>query len=210
VMTDGAALPIALSDLVANLRQRDLVDATITCGHAFGGDYEAVSVHSALAVARHIAHADAAVVAMGPGIVGTATRLGFSGIEVGPILDAARGLGGVPIACLRVSFADQRERHQGISHHSVTALGVACRTGAIVPLPLVGGEEESRLRDDLDRFGLAQRHEVVEVPPVGIVDRFAAHDLRIVSMGRPAGADPVLFEAAAAAGVIAADKATHA
>src|SRR5262249_39990048 len=45
VMTDGAALPLALSDLVANLRDRTLIDATITCGHAFGGDYEAVSVY---------------------------------------------------------------------------------------------------------------------------------------------------------------------
>src|SRR4249920_2574620 len=118
VMTDGAALPLALSDLVAQLRDRELVDATITCGHAFGGDYEAVSVYSALAIAKHIVHADATIVAMGPGIVGTATRLGFSGIEVGPVLDAAFGLGGLPIACLRVSFADPRERHQGVSHHS--------------------------------------------------------------------------------------------
>ena len=70
-MTDGAALPLALSDLVADLRERELIDATITCGHAFGGDYEAVSAFSALAVARHVAHADAAVVVMGPGIVGT-------------------------------------------------------------------------------------------------------------------------------------------
>ena len=122
VMTDGAALPLALSDLVWQLRERDLLDATVTCGHAFGGDYEAVSVYSALAVARHIIHADAAIVAMGPGIVGTATRLGFSGIEVGSVLDAAIGLGGVPIACLRVSFADPRERHRGLSHHSATAL----------------------------------------------------------------------------------------
>jgi hypothetical protein len=205
VMTDGAALPIALSDLVAQLRERGLVDATITCGHAFGGDYEAVSVHSALAVARHIVHADAAVVAMGPGIVGTATRLGFSGIEVGPILDAARGLDGLPIACLRVSFADQRPRHRGVSHHSVTALGVACRSVAVLPLPTVGGAEEAQLRADLARWGLAERHEVVEVAPVGIVERFAAHELRVMSMGRRAADDPVLFEAAAAAGVVAAD-----
>src|SRR4029078_5157769 len=88
VMTDGAALPLALSDLVAQLRDRALRHATITCGHAVGGDYEAVSVYSALAIARHIIGADAAVVAMGPGIVGTATRLGVSGIEVGPVLDA--------------------------------------------------------------------------------------------------------------------------
>ena len=67
VMTDGAALPLALSDLVAQLRDRELLDAAITCGHAFGGDYEAVSTYSALAIARHIVHADATIVAMGPG-----------------------------------------------------------------------------------------------------------------------------------------------
>ena len=50
VMTDGAGLPLALSDLVASLADRGLLDATITCGHAFGGDYEAVSIFSALAV----------------------------------------------------------------------------------------------------------------------------------------------------------------
>src|SRR6476469_6550293 len=33
VMTDGAALPLALSDLVAALRHRGLIDTTITCGH---------------------------------------------------------------------------------------------------------------------------------------------------------------------------------
>jgi hypothetical protein len=205
VMTDGAALPLALSDLVAQLRARDLLDATITCGHAFGGDYEAVSVFSALAVAKHIAHADAAVVVMGPGIVGTATRLGFSGIEVGQVLDAAAGLQGVPIAALRVSFADPRERHRGVSHHTVTALSVACRTRATIALPAVGGAEERRIRDDLATSGLAERHDVVAVEPVGIIDRFDTHGLHISSMGRRAADDPVLFEAAAAAAVIAAD-----
>src|SRR5688500_4627906 len=78
VMTDGAGLPLALSDLVASLTDRDLIDATVTCGQAFGGDYEAVSLHSALAIARHVAGADAVVVAMGPGVAGTGTRLGFS------------------------------------------------------------------------------------------------------------------------------------
>src|SRR5207248_443272 len=110
VMTDGAGLPLALSDLAFELRNRALIDATITCGHAFGGDYEAVSIFSALAVARHVAGADAVVVAMGPGIVGTNTRLGFSGMEVGGILDAAVALDGQPIACLRASFADPPAR----------------------------------------------------------------------------------------------------
>src|SRR3954453_19816855 len=206
VMTDGAALPLALSDLVADLRGRELLDATVTCGHAFGGDYEAVSVYSALAVARHVIGADAAVVVMGPGIVGTNTRLGFTGIEVGPVLDAATGLQGDPIACLRVSFADERPRHRGVSHHTLTTLRLACRSRVTIPLPTVGGLEEARIRADLVEGGVAERHDLVDVAPVGIIGRFADRGMRIASMGRPAADDPVLCEAAPVAGALAANR----
>ena len=47
VMTDGAALPLALSDLVADLMQRKLLVGSVTAGHAFGGDLEAVTPASA-------------------------------------------------------------------------------------------------------------------------------------------------------------------
>jgi hypothetical protein len=206
VMTDGAALPLALSDLVVALCDRRLLDTTITCGHAFGGDHETVSVHSALTVARHVADADAAVVAMGPGAVGTGTRLGFTGIEVGPVLDAAAGLGGIAIACLRASFADPRPRHQGVSHHSVTALTLACRSRALVALPAVGGADEARLRSDLAAAGIDARHDIVPVDPPDVLALFAEHGLEVTSMGRDARDDPVLFLAAAAAGTLAAGR----
>jgi hypothetical protein len=205
VMTDGAGLPLALSDLVAALRERRLVDATVTSGQAFGGDYEAVSVHSALAIARHVAGADAVVVAMGPGVAGTGTRLGFSAIEVAPVLDAAAALGGRPIGCLRASFADPRPRHQGLSHHSATALGLACRSRVTIPLPLVGGPEEETLRSEVAAAGLDTRHDVVGVKPPDILGLFADHGLTVTSMGRPAAADPVFFACAAAAGVVASE-----
>ena len=73
-MTDGAALPLALSDMVDALVRAGLVDVTLTAGHAFGGDLEAVTVPSALALARHAAMADVVIVAMGPGVVGTVAR----------------------------------------------------------------------------------------------------------------------------------------
>jgi hypothetical protein len=206
VMTDAAALPIVFSDLVDALRARGLVDVTVTCGHAFGGDYEAVSLYSALAVARHVAGADVAIVAMGPGIVGTGTRLGFSGIELGPILDAAAGLGGVPIACLRASLADPRERHCGVSHHTLTALTVACRSRVLVALPAVGGTVEARLRSDLAGAGIDTRHDVIAVDAPDVLELFAAHGLEVSSMGRPAAADPILFQAGAAAGTLAATR----
>ena len=206
VMTDGAALPLALSDLVAQLRDRELLDATITCGHAFGGDYEAVSVYSALAIARHIVHADATIVAMGPGIVGTATRLGFSGIEVGPALDAATGLGGLPIACLRVSFADPRARHRGLSHHSATALTIATRGRALCPCRASAASTKTSFAPTSARPGSPT------VTRSSMCHRSASStlleslDLHVVSMGRPAADDPVMFEAAAAAGIVAATR----
>ncbi|MET0422023.1 MAG: DUF3866 family protein, partial [Acidimicrobiia bacterium] len=191
VMTDGAGLPLALSDLVADLRARELIDTTITCGHAFGGDYEAVSAFSALAVARHVALADAAVVVMGPGIVGTNTRLGFSGMEVGPLLDAASALGGVAIACLRMSFADERPRHIGLSHHSATALRVAARDRALIAVPrLDDPAQQARVHDDLVAAGIDRRHELVDVDAPNAIELFAQHGLQIVSMGRPAADDP--------------------
>jgi hypothetical protein len=208
-MTDGAGLPLAMSDLVVNVRAAGLLDATVTTGHAFGGDHEAVSVYSALAVARHVARADAAVVVMGPGIVGTNTRLGFTGLEVGPILDAAHALGGVAIACLRVSFADGRPRHQGLSHHTATALRLAARERALVAVPRLPPEQAQRLRHDLEAGGIDRRHELVDVDAPDALALFARHGLRVSSMGRPAADDPALFQAAAAAGALAARHVTE-
>jgi hypothetical protein len=204
VMTDGGALPIAISDLVPQLRDRQLIDATVTCGHAFGGDFEAVSVYGGLAIARWEAGADVAVVAMGPGSAGSGSSLGFSGIEVGAALDATTSLHGLPIAALRVSFADPRPRHQGVSHHSLTTLSVATRSRVQVPLPRVGGVDEAQIRRDLERTGIDSRHDIVDVEPVGALQLFEACGIEVESMGRPAADDPVLFEAAAVAGVVAA------
>ena len=199
VMTDGAALPLALSDLVAALCDRHLLTTTITAGQAFGGEHEAVTVPSALAIARHHIDADVAVVAMGPGIVGTDSTLGYSGIEVGAVLDAVTGLGGRPIACLRASVADPRDRHRGVSHHTVTALTIATRSRVLVPVP--AGPAEDELLDELRTVGIADRHDVSVVPVPDVLELLDQHALRVSSMGRPAAEDPMLFQCAAAAGV---------
>ena len=206
VMTDGAGLPLALSDLVAACTDRGLLDTTITFGHAFGGEYEAVSVFSALAVARHVANVDAVVVAMGPGIVGTNTRLGFSGMEVGPVLDAAVALGGQAIASIRASFADPRPRHYGVSHHTLTALRLATRERVTIAVPALTGAEATRIASDLAEAGLDQRHDVVAVDAPDALALFEVHNLRVVSMDRPAADDPVLFACASAAGALAAQR----
>ena len=189
VMTDGGALPLALSDMVERLRQRDLLVGTVTTGHAFGGDLESLNVPSGLAAARHLLGADIAVVAMGPGVAGTGTRLGFTALEVAPALDAAAWLGGQPVACVRASSGDGRGRHQGISHHTRTALD-ATRSEVDVAVP-PDLEVSSQMR-------ARHRWEVVDPGPVGeMLTRF---DLRVTTMGRGPDEDPLFFDAAASAG----------
>jgi hypothetical protein len=128
--------------------------------------------------------------------VGTGTTLGFSGIDAGNALNAAYALGGVPIAALRASDKDSRERHRGISHHSVTALTLATQVRVVVAAP-----------DGLDvDTEIEARHDIVRVPELGIVARMDAAGLAVTSMARPAADDPLLFECAAAAGTVAAQR----
>jgi hypothetical protein len=202
VMTDGAALPLALSDLVAGMRDAGLVAATVTAGHAFGGDLEAVNLPSALVVARRVAGADVAVVAMGPGVVGTATRLGYSALEVGPALDAVEWLGGRPVASVRFSLADPRSRHSGISHHTRTALGLATRARATIGVPR--GPWERPFRAELEAAGLADRHRLLAVDDPDVPALLAERGLRVTSMGRGPEEDPAFYAVAGAAGTAAA------
>ena len=149
VMTDGGALPLAFSRLAAELRAGGLV-GTITAGQAFGGDLEAISLYSALAAARAVLAADVVVVAQGPGGMGSGTALGFSGTQVAEAVNAAAALGGRPVACLRLSAADRRPRHRGVSHQPD-------RAGPPRPGPRGGG----RARAGRPRAGRAGR------PPAG-------------------------------------------
>jgi hypothetical protein len=86
----------------------------------------------------------------------------------------------VPIVAVRYSDADARERHQGPSHHTMTAIALAARQ-LVVPSP-----------DDAD----------VDVPDVpGLL---SAAGLRVTTMGRGPEEDPGFFRWAGAAGVAAA------
>ena len=194
VMTDAAALPLALSDLVAAMRGAGLVATTVTCGQAFGGEHEAVNLASALEVARASARAEAVIVGPGPGVVGTRTRLGFSGLEVATIIDHASLLGGRPVLAVRYSGADARDRHRGVSEHTVAALGLA-QHPALVAVPR--GKRS-------DAAALDVRHPVAEVDVPDLAVLCARHGVKVESMGRGPTDDPGFFQWAGAAGVVAA------
>jgi hypothetical protein len=189
VMTDGAALPLALSDLVAKLRDDALIVGTVTAGHAFGGDAEAVGVPAALPMARHLFDADLVVVTMGPGVVGTQTELGTTALEAAACLDHAAALGGTPILALRASSGDPRRRHRGVSHHSETVLDLV-RSGVHVAA-----------HPELDA---PARHTVHTVPDVPVAELLDARGLQVTTMGRSPDEDADFFLTAARAGTLAA------
>jgi len=191
IMTDGGALPLAFSRLVRDLKAAGLISATLTCGQAFGGDRETVTLHSALLGAKHILDCDAAIVCQGPGNAGTGTRYGFSGIEQAQNLDIVRALGGTSVAIVRMSSADKRERHQGVSHHTRTTLDLAY-SRCIVPLP-VGCDETT----------LPPGHSVLFIEGAqAALDLLAVRGIAVTSMGRTPAEDPAFFLAAAAAGLV--------
>jgi len=206
LMTDGAALPIGWSKLVATLAQSGLIDTTCTAGHAFGGDIEAVNIFSGMAGLVHARAADVVVAAMGPGVVGTGTALGFTALEQGQLLDAATALGGRSVACLRISFADPRRRHTGVSHHTITALTIAAREPALLVLPELPNEGHTDLRRELEGAGLDKRHEIKVADGTPGLELLSSRGVAVTSMGRSIEEVPELFLAAAAAGRVAAEQ----
>jgi hypothetical protein len=186
VQLPGGALPVSLSETVAALRARGSIAATVAAGACVDGEVHAVTVPSALAWAA-AAGFDAVVCAVGPGIVGTASRLGHGGLAAAEAANATSGLGGTPILAARVSDADARERHRGVSHHTRSALEL-CLGGAVVAWP-AGRPAPAWLepREEVDTQGW----------------REACSDLPLSHMGRGPDDDPGFFEAAFAAGVLA-------
>jgi hypothetical protein len=127
---------------------------------------------------------EAVVCAIGPGIAGTATRLGHGGLAAADAANAASALGGAPLIAPRVSGVDGRERHRGLSHHTLAAIEltlgpvtVAWPEGLTVPAALGAVE-------------------IVDVSGW----REACAGLPLSHMGRSAAEDPWFFAAAFAAG----------
>jgi hypothetical protein len=183
VQLAGGALPLELSDTLRALRARDLLAGTVSAGACFGGDVECVTAASALAWTA-AGGFEAVVCAIGPGIVGTGSRLGHGGLAAAEAANTAWALGGAPVLAVRASSGDERQRHQGVSHH----------TRAVVELCL--GDVAVAWPAGLDAPDwLEHRHEL----DVGEW-RVACDGLPLEHMGRGPDDDPWFFASAFAAG----------
>ncbi|AGB40551.1 hypothetical protein Halha_0577 [Halobacteroides halobius DSM 5150] len=206
IMTDGAALPIHFSKLVSYLKQMDLIDTTITIGHAFGGDLEAVNIYSGLIGAYKIAKADLVVVTMGPGIVGTGTKYGFSGTEQADILHAVKVLKGIPIAVPRINFADPRRRHYGLSHHSLTNLGKLTLVKSLLGIPNLVKDKNEVINKQLITSGITNRHQVIYRSGKEVITELEKLDFKVTTMGRGINEAKEYFMTTGIAGIIATEK----
>ncbi len=201
IMTDGGALPIDFSRTVHWLRQEGMINGTITFGQAFGGEVETVNVYTALIAADKILKSDLAVITMGPGITGTGTKYGFSGIEQGYIIDAVSTLGGKPVFIPRISFADKRKRHYGISHHSLTILNEICKTSVKIVIPKFEGKKMQHIMQQLKETEIEKKHQLVIVDDVlNIKENILGFSYNVKTMGRNFSEDAEFFLTAGAAG----------
>ncbi len=204
VMTDGAALAGAFSRLVPTLRRAGVLDGFVTCGQAFGGELEAVTLWTGLLAAKEVLGAEVIVVSDGPGNLGTGTTWGVTALASGHALNAAATLRGRPVAALRISFADPRDRHRVVSHHSLTILGDVCNAGVNVAVPVLDDDgERDAVWERLRARRLEDRHQLVEVDGRPALELLAERGVVARSMGRTAADDPAFFLAAGAAGVLA-------
>ncbi len=207
IMTDTAALPLAFSKLATSLKEAGLLDTTITVGQAFGGDYEAVNLYSGLLAARAVVGADVVIVAQGPGNVGTETEWGFGSIAQGEQINAVAVLGGTAVAVPRISFADPRPRHRGMSRQTLVALGKVALVRALVSVPAMESEKLEFVHRQLDDEGITEKHEVLVAQGEIGLELLAEKGLEVKTMGRTPAEDPEFFLAAGAAGVIAIEAA---
>jgi hypothetical protein len=147
------------------------------------------------------------VVSQGPGNLGTGTRWGFSGVSAGEAINAAAVLGGRPVGTLRISGADARERHRGVSHHSLTAYGRVALCRADIAVPDLAGDGSPAMVELASAVAAGVRqlsqHRLIMVDLTGLRTVLAASPIRLSSMGRGLDADPGYFLAAAAAGRLA-------
>jgi hypothetical protein len=222
VQTAGGALPGGHSRTVRTLRERGLLAGHLTAGAAYGGEAEAISTAGALHHGLCALGWDAAVCGPGPGIVGSSSPLGHGGMSALDSAHTAIALGAQTLLVARMSSADERPRHRGISHHTLTVLdlllepltvalpaGIRSPAGADLRARLgsVFGSSTERVKPqlelDVDRPVRMARHDWRRAP----VDMpaYLASGLPAKTMGRVLIEDPLFFGAALAGGTVLAE-----
>ncbi len=192
VQTPGGALAGSRSETVRALRTRGLLAAHVSAGSSYGAaDGEAITTIGAIDHGLGHDGWDVAICGPGPGILGSASTLGHGGMEALDSAHAGLALGAPTVIVPRMSDADPRPRHRGISHHTRTVLELLL---AEVTVALPPGVEPP---------AWGERHRWRSGP--ADLEGYEASGLPATTMGRRLDEDPVFFAAALAGGAVAAE-----
>lgn len=235
VQTEGGALPGGHSRTVRALRERGLLAGHLTAGAAFGGEAEAMTTAGALHHGLGVLGWDAAVCGPGPGIVGSGSALGHGGMAALDSAHVALALGCPTLLVARISSADERSRHRGLSHHSLTVLDLLLEPVTVALPAGMRSPVGADLRAGLESVFTPRRQGDGATPGVGAQQalaleveqtsadrpaRIARHDWRRArvdlpayansglpaqTMGRALAEDPLFFAAALASGSVLAE-----
>lgn len=203
IMTDGGCLAAGFSNIIRELKAKKIIDLSITYGNSFGGDMEAVNIYDALVMAK-TAECDIIIVSMGPGSLGTGTKYGFSGIEQGFIIDASNSLGGTPVFIPRISFRDERQRHFGLSHHSITVLSEVADTKASVVIPKLGSPNMEIIMSQISKNNISHKHNIVIIDSDIVFQALRYYNVDVSTMGRGLYEDREFFITCGCAALYAA------
>lgn len=209
VMDDQACLDIRFSEHVRQLKA--LYDIkTITFGQAMAGDYECINLYTALETAQKVLQADFIFIFHGPGVAGTATRHGFSGMQLAQWIHTISTCNGQPICIPRVHGLLKRYRHYGISHHTITPLLKHTLTSCHIPYLDISALQSlemkfiKRYNEQIEQ--LRSRHHLIKTDfnqaKALCEQALAQYPYNIKSMGNSYDDDPIFFISVASAALL--------
>jgi hypothetical protein len=184
--------------------ERGLLAGHVSAAAAHGAPAEAITVEGALDAGRRLGW-DCAFVGPGPGILGSASALGHGGLAALANAHAALALGSAVVLVPRLSSADSRERHRGLSHHTDTVLRLLLRP---VRVPFPDGlslPSSAALGRAVSRGG----HEAAGVDVSVLCDGYLASGLPTRTMGRSFEQDRDFLLAGLAGGALLAELISH-
>ncbi|WP_096188536.1 DUF3866 family protein [Evansella halocellulosilytica] len=201
IFSDEASLPLMMSEHLQYLKKQPSF-LSITTGQSFGGQIEAVNIVTALQYVIEKYNHAVVLISLGPGVVGTSTPYGFSGIAQAQWANIVQSLNGVPVWIPRLSAADKRNRHKGISHHTYTPLTEFTYGKQVLPVPF--GDYSNQWLDlqlnELDQdpnIQVERRDEQPLFQLLSLIDKKAPFPIK--TMGRSFIQDNLFFLGIAAA-----------
>ncbi|MFC5714109.1 DUF3866 family protein [Thalassorhabdus alkalitolerans] len=197
VLSDEASLPLNMSSHLSVMKDWEGVK-TITVGQAFGGKEEATTIPNALQWLSVKYNADYMIISMGPGTTGTNTPWGFSGLSLANWSNLVGALEGIPVWTARISFQDERKRHRGISHHTLTPLQDFTLAYSFLALPYLAKEKHQVLYQQSSLLMKKNKHikvlwQAVDELELKWKEWKKDYPLSLTTMGRPIEDDPPFY-----------------